>query len=35
MSVNANEEMLASYADPDAGYPDADPDATQFEYRYC
>ena len=28
MSVNANEEMLAGYVDPDAGYPDADPDAT-------
>ena len=28
MSVNANEEMLAGYADTDAGYPDADPDAT-------
>ena len=28
MSLNANEEMLAGYADPDAGYPDADPDAT-------
>ena len=26
--MNANEEMLADYADPDAGYPDADPDAT-------
>ena len=26
--MNANEEMLAGYADPDAGYPDADPDAT-------
>ena len=26
MSVNANEEMLAGFADPD--YPDADPDAT-------
>ena len=26
--LNANEEMLAGYADPDAGYPDADPDAT-------
>ena len=25
---NANEEMLAGYADPDAIYPDADPDAT-------
>ena len=23
MSLNANEEMLAGYADPDAGYPDA------------
>ena len=28
MSLNPNEEMLAGYADPDAGYPDADPDAT-------
>ena len=27
-SVNANKEMLAGYANPDAGYPDADPDAT-------
>ena len=35
MFVNANEEMLACYADPDANYPDADPDATQFEYRLC
>ena len=35
MSLNANEEMLASYADPDASYPDADPDATLFEYRLC
>ena len=26
MSLNANEEMLAGYADPDATYPD--PDAT-------
>ena len=26
--MNANEEMLAGYADPDASYPDADPDAT-------
>ena len=26
--VNANEEMLAGYAYPHAGYPDADPDAT-------
>ena len=25
---HANEEMLAGYADPDASYPDADPDAT-------
>ena len=25
--MNANEEMLAGYADPDAGYPDADTDA--------
>ena len=28
MSVNANEEVLAGYADPDAGYPDADNDAS-------
>ena len=35
MSLNANEEMLAGYADPDAGYPDADPDNTYFEYRLC
>ena len=27
MSLNANEEMLAGYADPDASYPDAAPDA--------
>ena len=32
MSMNANEEMLAGYVDPDAGYPDADPDATLLEY---
>ena len=35
MSMNVNEEMLAGYADPDASYPDADRDATQFEYRLC
>ena len=35
MFVNANEEMLAGYADPDASYPDADPYATLFEYRLC
>ena len=28
ISVNANEKMLAGHADPDAGNPDADPDAT-------
>ena len=28
MSLNANEEMIAGYADPDASYPDADPDVT-------
>ena len=28
MSVHANEEMLAGYANPDAGYPDVDHDAT-------
>ena len=31
--MNVNEEMLAGYADTDAGY--ADPDATLFEYRLC
>ena len=31
--MNANEEMLAGYADPNAGYHDTDTDATQFEYR--
>ena len=35
MSVNAHEEMLAGYADPDASYPDANLDANQFEYRLC
>ena len=33
MFVNANEEMLAGYAEPDADYPDADPDASYFECR--
>ena len=33
--MNVNKEMLAGYADPNAGYPDTDPDATQFEYRLC
>ena len=28
ISMNANEEMLAGYADPDVSYPDAVPDAT-------
>ena len=28
VSMYANEEILAGYADPDAIYPDADPDAT-------
>ena len=28
MSLNANEEMFAGYAYPDASYPDADLDAT-------
>ena len=35
MSLNLNEKMLAGYADPDASYHDADPDATLFEYRLC
>ena len=29
--MNANEKMLAGYADPDACYPDA----TLFGYRLC
>ena len=33
--MNANEEMLSGYADPNAGYPDADPNSTYFEYRLC
>lgn len=33
MSLNANEETLAGNVDPDASYPDADNDATQYEYR--
>ena len=32
--MNANEEMLAGYANPDASQPDADPDAALFEYRF-
>ena len=28
VSMYDNEEMLAGYADPDASYPDADPDAS-------
>ena len=27
MSVNAYEKIFAGYADPDAGYPNADPDS--------
>ena len=27
-NMNVNGKMLAGYADPDASYPDADPDAT-------
>ena len=33
--MNAIKEMLAGLANTDAGYPDADPDATLFEYRLC
>ena len=33
--MNANEELLAGYADPDSSYPDDDPDATLFEYKLC
>ena len=28
MSLNANEEMLSGYADPDDSYPDTDSDGT-------
>ena len=35
MSVNANEEMLAGYADRDAGYPDVDPDAINLHTGYA
>ena len=35
MSLNAYEEMFAGYSDPDASFPDSDPDATLFEYRLC
>ena len=28
ISMNAYEEIFAGFADPDASYPDADPDAT-------
>ena len=28
ISMNANEEMLDGYADPDVSYPDADPVVT-------
>ena len=28
IAMNANEEMLAGYADPDTSYPDADPNAS-------
>ena len=33
--MNADEKKLAGYADADAGYPDFDPDAFEFEYRLC
>ena len=35
MSFNAIEEILTGNADADASYPDADPDATLFEYVLC
>ena len=31
--MNNNEDMHADYADPDASYPHADPDA-KFKYRF-
>lgn len=33
--MNADEEMVPSNADVDAIYPDADPDAFQFEHILC
>ena len=33
--MNANGEMLASNTDVEVSYPDADSDATLFEYRLC
>lgn len=35
MSLNTNEQLLASNADADTRYPDADPDASVFDYRLC
>ena len=35
MSLNANEEMLAGNADPDASYPDADPRLLNLNAGYA
>ena len=33
--MHAYEEMLAGYVDPDASYPEADPDSSLFECKLC
>lgn len=33
--MNANEEMLANNTNAVASYHDADPDASEFDYRLC
>ena len=34
-NMHAYEEMLAGYVDPDASYPEADPDSSLFECKLC
>ena len=34
-NMHAYEEMLAGYVDPDASYPDADPDSSLYECKLC
>ena len=33
--MNSNDEMLSGNVDADASYPYDDPNATQFEFRFC
>ena len=35
MSVSSNEKMIPGIADDDSNYPDADLDASKFEYMLC